>query len=294
MTSKLLNTNKDKSGKITVSVFLDRPNTQSTPWIDFEVKVPDDMVCVGGGGTGAEVPKGALLTASYPNEQTKGGWLVSTKDHIDPNPHVVQAYAIGMKIDGMDIKDLKENVVFQRKNSNEVNHPEVTAVLPDGYSLLGGGFNIHYHPNKGNLATASFPESSISWRAHSTDAQVSDPSVLTVYAAGIQTDLTTKDQAGHNVYFRTVTTTFQSAISSAKSHPFSTANVLPGYALCGGGAHVHHTVGVGNFLYSLEPTLTQSDEPTPQTFTARSKDHINPDPSIIDTYAMGIKLYSSI
>jgi hypothetical protein len=69
---------------------------------------------------------------------------------------------------------------------------------------------------------------------------------------------------------------------------------LPGYALCGGGAHVHHTFGVGNFLYSLEPTLTQSDEPTPQTFTARSKDHINPDPSIIDTYAMGIKLYSSI
>jgi hypothetical protein len=57
MTAKLLNTNKDKSKKITVSVFLDRPNTQSTPWIDFEVKVPDDMVCVGAEGTGAEVAK---------------------------------------------------------------------------------------------------------------------------------------------------------------------------------------------------------------------------------------------
>jgi hypothetical protein len=85
MTAKLLNTNKDKSKKITVSVFLDRPNPQSTPWIDFEVKVPDDMVCIGGGGTGAEVPKGALLTASYPNDHTKGRWLVSTKDHVDPN-----------------------------------------------------------------------------------------------------------------------------------------------------------------------------------------------------------------
>ena len=41
---------------------------------------------------------------------------------------------------------------------------------------------------------------------------------------------------------QTITTSFQSSSSLAKPHPVSVANVVPGYALCGGGAQVHYNI----------------------------------------------------
>ena len=121
--------------------------------------------------------------------------------------------------------------------------------FPDGYSLLGGGFNIHYHPNKGNLMhPASFPESSISWRAHSTDAQVSDPSVLYKDAAGIKQTLLRRTKPGITFIFAPLLPRSKVLSLVRNLILLGTANVLPGYALCGGGAHVDHTFGVGNFF----------------------------------------------
>jgi hypothetical protein len=84
----------------------------------------------------------------------------------------------------------------------------------------------------------------------------------------------------------------QSSSSLAKPHPVSVANVIPGYALCGGGAEVHYNVG--NYLWSLEPTLTVhkiTDPLVDQSFTGKAKDDVEMrDPSIITTYAIGIKM----
>jgi len=282
-----LNTFTDFSGQITVSVFTNKPTSPDSVFHNWEVDVDEDMVCIGGGATGAEFPNGALLTASYPNIDTKGNWSISTKSHEPRDPHFVTAYAIGMKIDGINVQDLKDNVVFRRKHT--IRHPNATATLPEGYSLLGGGFKTLY---PGNLATASFPESSISWKAH-YDRNIPGRSILSAYAIGIKTKLTTKDTNGNEVPTgQTITTSFQSSSSLAKPHPVSVANVIPGYALCGGGAEVHYNVG--NYLWSLEPSPTLhkiTDPLVDQSFTGKSKDHVEMrDPSIITTYAMGIKM----
>ena len=119
-----------------------------------------------------------------------------------------------MKIDGMDVQELKNNVVFRRKHT--IRHPNATATLPEGYSLLGGGFRTICQ-GAGNLATASFPESSMSWKAH-YDRNIPGHSILSVYAIGIKTKLTTKDTNGNEIPTgQTITTSFQSSSSLAKA-----------------------------------------------------------------------------
>ena len=51
-------------------------------------------VLVGGGALVNWEGQGNLLTASYPDGH--GGWTVDSKDHIDPDPAVIVAYALGM------------------------------------------------------------------------------------------------------------------------------------------------------------------------------------------------------
>ena len=76
------------------------------------------------------------------------------------------------------------------------------------------------------------------------------------------------------------------------SHPVSTARVLPGYALCGGGAVTHFTYwDKGSYLWDLEPVTEETEDPTKQRFTGRAKDHHRADPATITTYALGVKLY---
>ena len=47
--------------------------------------VSGDMVLIGSGGRGHDDP-GAFLTASYPDRDLRS-WLVSTKDHDNPDLH---------------------------------------------------------------------------------------------------------------------------------------------------------------------------------------------------------------
>jgi cation diffusion facilitator CzcD-associated flavoprotein CzcO len=65
----------DVSGQITTAVFQDQlPDPKAH--CDIEVLVDQDMVVVGGGASANDLP-GALLTASYPNEQ-RTGWRASS------------------------------------------------------------------------------------------------------------------------------------------------------------------------------------------------------------------------
>jgi hypothetical protein len=81
-----LNFFRDESGLINVSVFSITSPNQQQHFNNFGVGVPEDMICIGGGGSASEGPPGALLTASYPDDELQS-WLVSSKDHEEANPH---------------------------------------------------------------------------------------------------------------------------------------------------------------------------------------------------------------
>jgi hypothetical protein len=266
-----INTIRDASGFITVSLFSRIGNPPQQHWIDEEILVPDpDMIAIGGGGIGNDSP-GALLTASYPNSNLSG-WVVSSKDHEVQDFHQLQTFVLGMKIAGMSKQQLLDSVIITQANSAVEPHPEAEAGIPsDEYVLVGGGFRVDWH-GMGNLGTASFPSTASSWKARSKDHDLPDPSSIRAYAIGIKRFLPSGRIRGTN----------SSNTSSIAPHPEAVATLEPGFALVGGGAEVHYHIG--NLLWKLEPSLS------PESFIAASKDHMDPDPSSITAYALGILL----
>ncbi len=270
----------DASRKLTIGIFHKQAAQPQHRFTDFPVEVDPDMVVIGGGGRGRDLPHGALLTASYPREDM-AAWLVSSKDHIDSDPHRLVGFAIGLKIAGISREELLSNhdVTVFSTHSVSAPHPEATVNIPGDFVLLGGGFNVHWQ-GAGNLATASFPaptNSWTSWMARSSDHEVADPSVLTTYAIGLR----------RNLRVGTVTLHVDLSQSGVASHPTSTAPLQQGFALTGGGAEVHWT-GAGNLLWQLEPVALEHQET--QQFIASSKDHDVSDPAAITTYALGIQI----
>src|SRR4030095_3079208 len=131
MPAQRLNTFHDNSGLITVSVFSQRSPAPDHIFLDHGAAVPDDMVVIGGGALGAEYP-GALLTASYPNDQLTG-WLGSAKDHKDPTTYYFTTYAIGLQIAGMAREAVRDAIFVSTADSGIGDYPEATANVPEGF-----------------------------------------------------------------------------------------------------------------------------------------------------------------
>ena len=190
----------------------------------------------------------------------------------------MKVYAIGLRIEGMSRDELIQHIHIGRDESGLAQHPEASETMPGGYLLVSGGFHVNwvdFNPRGGNLATASFPENSLAWKARSKDHSVVSRANLTVYAIGIKETL----PVGR------VERSIQTKDSGHAQHPRATADVLPGFVLTGGGAEVHWT-GSGNLLWQLRPTA----ETTNQDFTAGSKDHRRVSFATLTTYSIGIKL----
>lgn len=270
--STQLNSFQDASGLVTVAVFRRQAATAQEIFTDFGVDVADDMVAIGGGGVGDDTGYGALLTASYPNDDLSA-WFVSSKDHLVADPHFLVGYAIGIKIAGMSRADLREAIHLSPSDSGQGERPEATASVADGFLLVGGGFSIQW-TGAGNLATASFPSTNLSWTTRSKDHGIASPATIRTYAIGLR----------QNLPVGTVTVNIQSAESDQSQHPASVAGVIDGFALTGGGAEVHWH-GYGNLLWKLEPATGNDQE-----FSAASKDQKVPDPSTITAYSLAIQI----
>lgn len=269
-----INTYHDESGLITVSVFSRKGSPAQAHWINEEILVGDpDMIAIGGGGSATNIPYGALLTSSFPNSDLSG-WVVSSKDHVESNPHELITYVIGMKIAGMSKQQLLDSIYVSQADSGVAPHPEAETGVPSNeFQLIGGGFRVEWHGG-GNLATASFPSTEFSWKARSKDHYIPDPANLRVFAIGIR----------RNLPVGSVRVAITKSTSGQAPHPAAVASVEPGFALVGGGAEVHwHEPG--NLLWKLEPSTGHD-----QSFSAASKDHVHPSPSTITAYALGIRI----
>ena len=243
--------NETTAGGVTVSVWQTLSVPPASQHFQFAVEVgterDDDWVCIGGGATagtagGPYTPYNIqYLTASFPSNDFKS-WNVFSREHFYPTPISIMGYAIGMKIKGLSKDELIQNLRLTKIDSPEVPHPDQSCLVEPGFLLLGGGFHVLNQPQVGgNLATGSFPDSSISWRARSKDVDIDSPSIIRVFAIGISPEIMKPNLADPQV-----PTKFGKAFTSFSSFDFqntpnhlwqTTARPIDGFALCGGEQH---------------------------------------------------------
>lgn len=306
-------------GEVTVSVWTATDPAPGMPpghHDSLNVEVGDGWVCVGGGGTGHGGYTGTsssnadywfrgfgnFLTASFPSDDF-GSWNISSRDHINEDQSQLDGYAIGIKIRdsaGYLTKDelISNMQLFKSEDTVAKKHTAHSCSIGDGFLLLGGGFQV-LDQFRGNLGTASFPDSTISWRACSKDHQIDSVSRMKVFAIGIRPTLF---RANSTVFGNVVTTYNSSERSYSLDSPPSNGDYtvsdyvntavhpLPGFALCGGGAVSHINPAKGRYLWALEPTTKPDAIESDQEFSGRSTiltsfDDWGP----ITVYAMGIK-----
>ncbi|MFD3563921.1 hypothetical protein ACFWVU_30295 [Streptomyces sp. NPDC058686] len=264
---------KDASGKVTISVFLDRAPTVTNHHYNVPCAVPGDMVVVGGGASGTDAPAGALLTASYPSAD-RSAWLASSADHRVANPHRLEVYAIGMKINGMSRDELLRNVHYGQMESSVRSHPSAQILRPDGYTLISGGFCVN---GPGNFAICDFPTAGSYWTAISKDHINPSPCTITVFSVSLRTNLP-------NV--GTVECVQRSQYSEQAGHPSATVLLPPEYAVTGIGAETYSTeTAPGQMLWHIRPIVAGTTGAR-----ASSKDHIQPSPGRISAFALGTRI----
>jgi hypothetical protein len=172
---------QDSSGEITVGPFREI-DVNAASKNELRVAVDDDMVVVGGGGIGSVDP-GAFLAASFPND-TLTRWIVASTDHTVVDAHRLQAFALGLKIEGMSRQDLFPHIKLVPDHALQANHPQATAQLEQGTVLIGGGFEVR-PSSTANVGTASYPEFLRSWRSASKDHVTRSMAGIKSYAIGI-------------------------------------------------------------------------------------------------------------
>ena len=260
----------DASGKLTIAVFEGFSPTKASHQTDITVTVPADFVVIGGGGEGKESPLGNLLTASYPSPDLTA-WRVSTKDHVMNDPALVRGWAIGLKVTGLSASELRAFLTLQSATSPSANWPDVTASLPPGIVLAGGGIRVDW-TGEGNLAVASAPYLDNGWRVRSKDHYVFSPATATAYAIGIAQSI-----PGVGTLSNLVTQT----VSPPGNHPQAEAHLPLDFVLSGCGAFVDWT-GEGNLLWRIQPSYAGC-------FVA-SKDHLRGSSAVITAYALGLRV----
>ncbi|RYZ42185.1 MAG: peptidase M4 family protein [Myxococcaceae bacterium] len=261
----------DASGRLTIAVFERYATTSASQNTNFAVTVPSDFVVIGGGGEGKENPLGNLLTASYPDSGLTS-WLVSTKEHLNSDPVQVRAWAIGLKAAGLTAAQLRSYLVVYTATSATVSHPDVTATLPAGYVLAGGGVRVSWS-GPGNLATASAPSGASAWRVRSKDHAQASPGTATAYAIGINSSIPGVGTIGNAI---------NGGTSAVTAHPSISVVQGSGYALSGCGAFVNWS-GSGNLLWRIRPFNGGC--------TVASKDHIESSPASISGYSLGLRAF---
>jgi hypothetical protein len=228
-----------------------------------ELTVPAGYKIVGGGALDHWSGAGNLLTASYPKGPNT--WVAAGKDHEIASPASITAFALALH-DPTDVWD----VIIKSVTSDPAPHPQATAVLPNDYTLTGGGAFVNWQ-GAGNLLTASFPNGPHSWEARSKDHDISDPSRITAYVIGV------RPRTGNKKLMHII----KEATGAAEPHPNAHVCLDPDWILSGGGA-LDNWSGAGNLLTSSYPEGT--------CWFASGKDHIHPSPAAITAYVIGIRM----
>jgi hypothetical protein len=234
---------------------------------EARITVPDGYRLLSGGALDDWSGAGNLLTASFP--ESDNTWRANGKDHKIASPAKITAYAI-VTYDPDGIWDIRQ----LSATSGQAAHPTQGVSVPDGYTMIGGGAQVHYS-EPGNLLTASYPRDRINWACAAKDHLDSSPATITAHAIGLKC----------NVGGLRVLQHIQKSSSYSGNHPTATASPPAGYVMVGGGAMVNFS-GAGNMLTASYPRDVR-------TWEARSKDHVEASPATVDVYCVSLKVEDS-
>src|SRR5262249_26157428 len=101
--------------------------------------VDPSFVVVGGGARTFYSAVGALLTETRPFDGQLQQWVAASKDHGTGDAHYLQAYAIGMRLDGVSRADLLAQMQLKSVTSGIAPHPLVDVSTDEGFTMIGGG-----------------------------------------------------------------------------------------------------------------------------------------------------------
>lgn len=196
-----------------------------------------------GGGARVNYPPGTtspaagspanMLTNAY---TLNDGFVASSHDHLVVSNADLDVWAIAIQNLARDF-----DVVYHEADSNAANHPCVTAVLPPGYALLGGGARTNA---AFQFLTASAPAGDDSWMASSKDhAGIANPTTVTAFVVGFRV------RGGGP----TIPVQFKSITTAVSQRPEGSCPVPDGCRLIGGGAVSNYGGGPGLLLTASFP-----------------------------------------
>jgi hypothetical protein len=234
---------------------------------------------VGGGARTNWTTFGNLLTQSSPGLPGQNAWVGAGKDHSVAEPTTLTVFGIALN----DPNDDWDVGVFTA-NSGMSPRPVVTAYLPDGFALTGGGCTVNWQASApapaGNLLTGSFPSSLKSWECRSKDHSVADPSTITAYVIGIR-----PKRAGLALPAVQITT----ATTGPTARPYVIVPGIPGAVVTGGGALAlpADPADAGQLLTGTYPA-TAAGFAGPLGWFASSKDHTAVSPGTVTAFAVNL------
>jgi hypothetical protein len=254
------NPEREVSMPLNIQLFVASSAVSAHPSVDLTV--PQGFKIVGGGALDNWNGAGNLLTASFPKGPNT--WSVAGKDHEVSSPASITAFALAL-----EDPNNEWDVIITQETSDPAPHPQAVAILPQGFTLTGGGAFVDWH-GAGNLLTASFPNSDNSWEARSKDHDISDPSRITAFAIGA------RPRSGNQTLIHII----DSATGVSAPHPNARTCLAPEWRLSGGGA-LDQWSGAGNLL--------TASFPHGNCWFALGKDHLHPSPAAITVFAIGLR-----
>lgn len=263
----------DDSGRVETAIFYGFSARAAHPTLT--IPVGGDWVVIGGGGfTDWQYHGGygSLLTASYPTDYSLQSWTLKAKDHKYSDPCVIYGYAIAIRVKGLTRQQLLSYIQLTQATSAWTAHPNVTAYVNAGYTLLGCGFYDAFS-GWGNMAVGSYPANNAACYAEGKDHIYSSPAIMYSYAISIRSYI-----PGVGNLVNAIRTNW----SGYSNWPEVSVSAPYGYALAGGGAYATYS-GYGQMLWKNMPTPRGE-------WTAGSKDHYRSDPGYVRSYAIGIKV----
>lgn len=263
----------DASGRITMTTW-EYDSLFAQNHASVNMYLPRDYVVVGGGVEGTNSPSGNLVTASYPSADLTT-WTVRTKDHRVANPVHLKGHIIGMRVRGLTGDQLRANMTRIQRTSATGSWTGAYALLPSGYTLVGGGGSTTYG-GAGRLLTESRPYGTTGWYAAARSSGVADTGQTTSVAVGVRRTI----RGIGNVY-----SAARSAESSVASHPMVSVLPYAGYVTSSCGARASAAAGQ-QFLWRNTPLFGYAR----LGCTAASKDHLIPSPGRVATYDVGVRL----
>lgn len=296
----------DQSGLLTTGIWSSQTTNPQRVQQNI-IGVPWDFVLVGGGALGTNYPSGALISKMAPEGDLQNReWRVLTQDALTPQPHTNETFAIGMKIEGVAIANLRNLVAWNSggSNPNPTAHPSAQVAPLAGFpAILGGGAKAfaNDYPQTGQFLTASSAIPAIyglcwmdrcaessgatGWYAASKDHGVSAPGYVGAYVSSMPQTIQVNTSTGPRSF--RVETFGRGVVSSVAAHPSIVVSGRSGeFALTGVGAYVDWQSNgfYGNLLWKVVPRADIAG------VEASSKDHAYSSPATIAGYVLGVKL----